>query len=196
MFGYYADDIGELTLDDSISFSGWINFVQGAVDGRMLIGYFNKAARSADVKGEYKGNPPHQFLGIELMDQTKIGYSFTAVCSPRQDVSFEKRGATFIPDRIKRPFSFFYDPNAASAGRITVTLGEHQFTADLTSEQRKIGATFDRFGLLNPRKGGKYVDVYLNDLTYVARLPSNIKPKFHKQEIVVVPYPRDGRLYK
>jgi hypothetical protein len=196
LHGYYADDIGQLTLDDPISFSGWINFVEGAVDGRMLIGYFNREARIADIQGEYKGNPPHQFIGIEVMDQTRIGYSFTAVCSPRQDIAFEERGPTYIPDRIKRPFSFQYDPAAGNAGKITVTLGADIFSVDLTPEQRKIGATFDRFGLLNPRKGGKYVDVYVDDLTYLAKRPLDFKPKFYQQEIVVVPYPKDGRKYK
>jgi len=196
MHGYYADDVGRLTLDDPISFSGWINFSEGAVDGRMLFGYFNHEAKMADVEGEYKGNPPHQYLGLEVMDQTQIGYSFTAVCSPRQDISFEKRGPIFIPDRIKRPFSFQYDPDAVQAGRITVTLDTTTFTADLTEEQRKMGASFDRFGILNPRKGGKYVDVYVDDLTYVVKRPEDYKPVHHKQEIVEVPYPPDGRLYK
>ncbi|MDW7679759.1 MAG: hypothetical protein SCK70_04300 [bacterium] len=65
----------------------------------------------------------------------------------------------------------------------------------MTEEQRKIGATFDRFGLLNPRKGGKYVDVYFDDLTYVARRSVDFKPILHRQEIPVVPYPRMGRKY-
>ena len=196
LHGFYADDVGSLTLDDQIRFSGWINFVKGAVDGRMLIGYFNRAARLAEVQGEYKGNPPEQFLGIEIMDQTQIGYSFTAVCSPRQDVAFEQRGPIYIPDRIKRPFSFQYDPNAGTVGRITVTLDTVTFTADLSPEQRSIGATFDRFGLLNPRKGGKYVDVYVDDLSYVVKRPIGYQPVMHKQKIVKVPYPPDGRLFK
>lgn len=196
LHGFYADDIGHLTLDDPISFSGWINFVEGAVDGRMLIGYFNKEVRLADIKGEYKGNPPNQFIGIEIMDQTRIGYSFTAVCSPRQNISFEKRGPIYIPDRIKRHFSFQYDPGAGEAGCITITLGRDTLTAYLTREQRETGSTFDHFGLLNPRKGGKYVDVYFDDLKYVVRRPSNFKPKFHKQKIIVVPYPKFGRKYE
>jgi len=194
--GYYADDIGHLTLEDPIKFSGWINFSEGAVDGRMLIGYFNREAKLADIKGEYKGNPPHQYLGLEVMDQTALGYSFTAVCSPRQEISFEKRGPIFIPDRIKRPFSFSYDPGAGQAGRITVTLDTTSFMADLTNEQRESGASFDRFGILNPRKGGKYVDVYIDDLSYSVRRPKAYKPVIHKQTIIKVPYPPEGREYK
>ena len=130
------------------------------------------------------------------MDQTRFGYNFTAICSPRQDKSFQIRGPIYIPDRIKRPFSFKYDPKKGRAGRITVTLGEESFTADLTPEQRKLGSTFDRFGLLNPRKGGKYVDVYVDDLSYSVKRPKAYKPEFHKQKITVVPYPPDGRLHK
>ncbi|VAX23255.1 hypothetical protein MNBD_IGNAVI01-1753 [hydrothermal vent metagenome] len=132
---------------------------------------------------------------MEIMDQTSLGYSFTAVCSPRQNISFEKRGPIMIPDRIQRTFSFEYDPDAGKAGRITVTLGEDKFTADLTPEQRKMGATFDRFGLLNPRKGGKYVDVYVDDLIYSSRKTKD-KQKWHEQEIIKVPYPKWGRKYK
>jgi len=194
--GYYADDIGKLTLDDLISFSGEVCFPEGAVDGRMLVGYFNKKDKLADIEGEYKGNPPHQFLGLEVMDQTRYGYNFTAVVSPRQDISTESRGPIYIPDRIKRPFSFTYDPDFGEAGRITVSLGEDIFTTDLTKEQRKAGSTFDRFGLLNPRKGGKYVDVYFDDLTYDVRRSADYKPVKHKQKIVKVQYPPLGREYK
>jgi hypothetical protein len=195
LHAFYADDIGKLTLNDPISFSGWINFPEGAVDGRMLLGYFNRDVRLEDIKGEYKGNPPHQFLGLEVMDQTRVGYNFTAVCSPRQNISTEQRGPVYIPDRLKRPFSFKYDPDAGEAGQITVSLGKDTFSVNLTPEQREAGASFDRFGLLNPRKGGKYVDVYVDDLTYVARYPENYKPQNFEQKTVKVPYPNLGRKY-
>ena len=55
--------------------------------------------------------------------------------------------------------------------------------------------TFDRFGLLNIRCGGKYVTVYFDDLTYTARRPSNYKPVEHEQTITHVPYPPNGRKY-
>jgi hypothetical protein len=193
-FGYYADDIGKLTLNDPIKFSGWINFAKGAVDGRMLIGYFNKDKREAPIKGEYKGNPPNQFLGIEIMDQTSLGYTFTAVCSPEQKISFEKRGPIIIPDQIRRHFTFDYNPDIGKAGRITVTLDNKSFTADLSSEQRKKGSVFDHFGLLNPRKGGKYVEVYFDDISYSVRRDDS-KVKYHEQKTIKVPYPEWGRKY-
>ena len=161
----------------------------------MLIGYFNKEEKMAPIKGEYKGNPPNQYLGLEVMDQTRVGYNFTAVCSPKQTIASEVRGPIFIPDRIQREFVFKYDPDEGEAGRITVTLGDDVFSVNLTPEQRKVGATFNRFGLLNPRKGGKYVDVYYDDLSYSSR-KSDSERERHQQEIIEVPYPKWGRKYK
>jgi hypothetical protein len=129
------------------------------------------------------------------MDQTRYGYNLAAVCSPRQDKSFEVRGPVMIPDRIQKPFNFEYDPTAGAHGRVTVTFSGETWAVDLTEEQRKIGAKFDRFGLLNPRKGGKYVDVYFDDLKYSSRKAAK-KVKRHEQETIFVPYPPEGRLHK
>jgi len=160
----------------------------------MLIGYFNKELKMAPIKGEYKGNPPHNFLGLEVMDQTKNGYNLTTVVSPRQDISEEKRGPIIIPDRISRPFTFEYDPAAGKFGRVTVQFDNETFSYDLKEEQRKTGSNFDRFGLVNPRKGGKYVDVYFDDLIYSSRIPKE-KTEKHKQETIIEPYPEGGRKY-
>ena len=92
-------------------------------------------------------------------------------------------------------FTFNYNPEEGESGRITVTLGDDTFTANLTKDQRELGSTFDRFGLLNPRKGGKYVDVYIDDLKYSSRKPKE-KVEWHNQEIIKVPYPPWGRLYQ
>ena len=82
----------------------------------------------------------------------------------------------------------------ADLGRISVSLGNDNFSYDLTEEQRKTGSKFNRFGLLNPRKGGKYVDVYIDDLIYSSRIPRD-KTERHKKEVVKEPYPRGGRKY-
>lgn len=193
--GFYATDIGEMSLEDPIKFSGRISFTEGAVDGRMLIGYFNKEEKMAPVQGEYKGNPPNQYLGLEVMDQTAQGYNLTAVCSPRQNISTEKRGPIIIPDRIARKFTFDYNPSAGKYGRIIVTLDNDKFSYDLTAEQRKTGSKFTRFGLLNPRKGGKYVDVFFDDLVYSSRIPKEMTKKY-QQEIIKEPYPFGGRKYR
>ena len=57
-----------------------------------------------------------------------------------------------------------------------------------------MGAAFDRFGLLNPRKGGKQVDLYFDDLKYSSRKAKD-KVEWHKQKIIKVSYPPLGRKY-
>ena len=54
----------------------------------------------------------------------------------------------------------------------------------------------DYFGLLNPRKGGKYVDVYIDDLTYDVKRSKDFKVIKHEQKIIKVSYPPEGREYK
>ena len=158
----------------------------------MLFGYFNKNEYIKKINGEYKGDPPPQFLGLEVLDQTRYGYNFSAVCSPQKDIATAHRGPIYIPDRIRRNFTFEYVPNKGDDGRITVILGEDKFEVDLTAEQRKMGSTFDHFGLLNPRKGGKSVDVYIDDIEYLTRNSdtNNVEQKYTK-----VPYPAWGRKY-
>jgi len=40
LHGYYADEVGRLTLDDPIRFAGKITFIEGSTDAGMFFGYF------------------------------------------------------------------------------------------------------------------------------------------------------------
>ena len=89
-----------------------------------------------------------------------------------------------------------YDPKANSGvGRIVAKLDDEQFVLDLTPDMRQAGATFDHFGLSSVRQGGKWVTVYLDDLTYTARRPADYKPVRHEQKVTTVPYPPGGRKF-
>ena len=87
-----------------------------------------------------------------------------------------------------------YDPAANNGvGRITFALDDEQTTLDLTPEQRKAGAVFDRFGITNVRRGGKHVDMYFDDLTYTSGRSKSDGPIRYKQNTVTYPYPPHGR---
>lgn len=189
--GYYGAEIGELTLEDRISFSGSVYFVDGGPDGQSFLGYFNKDEKMAPIEGEHNGHPLNQSMGIQIADSSSIGYRFSALCSPTFKLAGMADGPIFLP-REKKRFTFDYDPSAGS-GRITVTLEQEKFTMDLTPEMRKQGAKFDRFGLTNVRRGGKYNVIYYDDLTYTARRPAGYKPVKHEQKTVTIPYPEGGR---
>jgi hypothetical protein len=194
--GYYADEVGRLTLDDPISFSGNICFVNGGTDAGMFFGYFNAQEKMKPITDPRAGSPLDDMIGIVVDGPTRIGYYFTALCSPKREVASEKNGPVFLPTAATHPFTFSYDPQAnGGVGRITVTLDQETFALDLTPEQRAAGAVFDRFGLANVRAGGKYVTLYLDDLTYTARRPAGYRPVRHEQQVTTVPYPRGGRKY-
>jgi len=202
LHGYYADDVGRLTLDDPIRFSGRISFIEGSTDAGMYFGFF----RAEDEKRELPPNrivkssgwPQPNTLGVVIDGPGQIGWYFMPVCTAATRELFRNNTSTvFLPTRKPRAFAFDYDPQANNnVGRITVTLdGEPPFTLDLTPAQRKAGATFDRFGLMSFRRGGKFSTLYFDDLTYTTRWPADAPPVRHEQKITTVQYPPGGRKY-
>lgn len=198
LHGYYADDVGRLTLEDPIHFSGKTSFIEGSTDAGMFVGFF----RAEDEKRVLPPNsrvtgatgwPQPNVLGVVVDGPARIGWWFipTVTASDRK-LSRKTDGTLFLPTRTQRTFAFDYDPRAnKGVGRVTVTLdGETPFTLDLTPEQRKAGATFDRFGLTSFRRGGKFTTIYFDDLTYTTRRPADAPPVRHEQKITTVPYPR------
>jgi hypothetical protein len=219
MHAFYADDIGKLSLDDPISFEGELAFVDGATDGDVCIGYFNKQQRMATFTGGVRDYPPDLAqqkggrrnihlgfdsraaqlpgtLGLTIGGPTRIGFNLNAFCTPTLATSHAIAGPVIHPDRKRRHFTFAYDPAANNGvGRITATLDSESFVLDLTPEMRAAGASFDHFGISSIRQGGKWVTIYLDDLKYTARRPANYTPVRHEQKTTIVPYPEGGRRY-
>ncbi len=196
LHGYYADDIGRLTLDDPISFSGQIAFTAGGTDAGMAFGYFNKISRMAELTDPESGAPLPQTMLLEIEGPTRIGYYLSAQLSPTRTLASHSEGPIFVPTGEKHHFTFDYDPSANNGvGQITMSIDNEAHTLDLTPQQRAAHVTFDRFGLLNIRRGGKYVTVYLDDLRYTARRPADYRPRQYEQTITHVPYPPNGRKY-
>ena len=196
LHAYYADDIGELTLNDPIAFSGQIAFTAGGTDAGMMFGYFNSKDATVELKDAESGAPMPQTMVLAIEGPTRIGYQFSAQLALTRQLSSHTDGPVFVPDGTKHPFTFKYDPYAnKGVGRIMMSIDDVVHSVNLTPEQRSAGAKFNRFGLLNIRRGGKYVTVYLDDLNYTARHPQGYQPKRHDQAAVHVPYPENGRKY-
>jgi hypothetical protein len=196
LYAYYADDVGELTLDDPISFSGQIAFTAGGTDAGMMFGYFNDKDVKVELKDAESGAPMPQTMVLAIEGPTRIGYQFSAQLAPTRQLASHSDGPIFVPDGKKRPFTFKYDPKENNGvGRITVSIDDVVHKLDLTPQQRAAGTKFNRFGLMNIRRGGKYVTVYFDDLSYTARRPKDYRPMQHEQAIVHVPYPENGRKY-
>jgi hypothetical protein len=197
---YYGDDVGELTLDDPISFSGTICFTDGMTDAAAYFGYFNRdnQVEKFDKARSDVFSPVANTMGVTIADSSAVGYYFTPQVTSADREVVRKSCEIFRPDRHRRRFAFDYDPKGnGGTGRVTVTLDGREHVLDLTPQQRKAGARFDRFGLANVRSGGHSVELYLDDLTYTARRDPDARPKFIPQTSVEVPYPHEqaGRRY-
>jgi hypothetical protein len=200
--GYYAVDIGKLTLEDPIRFSGSVAFTNGGTDAGMCIGYFNTADKMKPFRredGGEAGAPLPNWMGCAIEGPTRIGYFFSAQISPKdRSRAGNTDGPVFIPDGKRHRFTFEYDPAFNdNVGRMRMTFDDgKEYLYNLSKEQRAAGATFDRFGLLNLRRGGKHVEVYYDDLTFTRRgSGQEASLAKHQEKRVRVPYPKGGRKY-
>jgi hypothetical protein len=194
--GYYADDIGKLTLDDPISFSGQVCFTADSTDSGMQIGYFSakSAMGQCDPHKPFRSIP--NSIGVQIEGSAGSGKQFMPQINTGKNTGTAKGGISFNPTKQRHTFNFQYDPTANNnIGRIVLSLDGKTSTLDLSAKQRAEGAHCDHFGVANLRAGGKFVVVYFDDLTYTARRPTEYRRVFHKQEVVKVPYPAGGRKY-
>ncbi len=192
LFSYYADDVGKLTLEDPISFSGSICFTDGMTDAAAYFGYFRREGQTRVFAAEDPdaGFPLKNMLGIAIADSSAVGYYLKPLVSGADGKRASQNCGVFLPDRRRRHFTFRYDPQAnAGVGRVTITLDGTEHAFDLTPELRESSATFDRFGLANVRQGGHSVQFYLDDLTYTARRDPDHRREFVPQSTVEAAYP-------
>src|SRR5262249_23718976 len=83
-------------------------------------------------------------------------------------------------DGTRYTWTLTYDPEAnAGTGRFTFSIqgqrATHEafegktFSVDLPDGYRQVGATFDRFGMMNMQKSGNPVSIYFDDLAFEGR---------------------------
>lgn len=160
-FGYFADRIGPLTLEDRLEARGKVVLLVGAPDSDMHFGWFNSTN---------KIKPPSvagNFLGIHVGGPTRIGHYFQpAFATSAGTRGGAKAGPILTPNQIY-DWSILYDPEANQGdGSIRVSLGKESVSVDLKPGQKSEGALFDRFGLFTDTIGGQMVKLYLDDLHY------------------------------
>lgn len=162
-YGYYADKVGPLSLDDRLEASGRVVLTVGAPDSDMFLGWFNSANK--DRPPVYSGH----FLGVHVGGPTRVGHYFhPAFTTGKGTKGMAEKGPVLVPGKVHE-WSLVYDP-AAEGGRgsIRVTLGDESVTHTLKAGQRAEGARFDRFGLVTSDIGGQIVRIHLDDLKYTA----------------------------
>lgn len=178
VYGYYADRVGPLSLDDRLEASGTLVLNVGMPDSGMYLGWFN----STD-----KENAPAQagnFVGIHVGGPTKVGHYFlpayaTAKTTPIERVGVRQhpanasvergQGPVVAPQKVF-PWKLVYDPAGnGGKGAIEAALGKDSVILPLKDGDKAKGARLDRFGLFTTHRGGSFVRIYFDDLKYTVR---------------------------
>ena len=82
-----------------------------------------------------------------------------------------KAGPVLVPHKVFQ-WKLVYDPAAnGGSGAIEATLGDQSVTLPLKNGDKAKGAAFDRFGLFTTHRGGSYLKLFLDDLTYTEKSP-------------------------
>lgn len=166
-YGYYADKVGPLSLDDRLEASGRVVLQVGAPDADMYLGWFN---------GKEKEKGPTEaghFLGVHVGGPTRVGHYFhPAFVTAKGTKGVAPTGPVLGPGKVY-DWSLVYDPTAEGGlGAIQVTLGQESVTHVLKKGIKGQGAMFDRFGLFTSTIGGQVVKIYLDVLRYTAARPA------------------------
>lgn len=160
---FYADQIGHLTMDHALEASGKVTMIRASADSAVLIGWLNAET--------YIGAPPSNFVGIMVEGPSRIGHYFRPVYANAEGQSeIMNTGPVIKPSSTSHQWRLSYTPDANSGnGQITVTFNDETVSLNLKSGIRKTGANFNRFGILTFQRGGHFVDIYLDDITYTVQ---------------------------
>ena len=158
--GYYADQIGHLTMDDTLEASGKVAMLRASADSATLIGWFNSET--------HIGAPPSSFIGIMVEGPSRIGHYFRPVYANAEGHhEIMKTGPVIKPAHTSHQWRLSYAPDANDGnGQITVTFNDKTVSLNLKPGVRAGGAVFDRFGMLSFQRGGHFIDIYFDDLSY------------------------------
>ena len=162
-FGYYADRVGPLNLQQRMEARGKVRLVTAGPDSDMYLGWFNSASKDKNAGDETN------FVGIHVGGPTRIGHYFIPVCGTAKGTRAKvDRGPVLTPGMLFE-WSLVYEPTASNGnGEMRVTLGKESVTLTLKKGQKAEDATLDRFGLFTSTAGGQMVKIYLDDLSYTA----------------------------
>jgi hypothetical protein len=164
-WGYYADKVAPLSLDDRMEAHGKVVMVVGGPDADMCFGWFHtdNGPESPDKVG--------QFLGIHVGGPTRVGHYFQPVFTVKENLGGRAEKSPLMRAGRTDNWSLLYDPAANNGnGAITATLGGESVTLDLKPGQKAAAkaARFDHFGMFSISSGGQIVKLYLDDLSYTA----------------------------
>lgn len=177
LYAYYGDRVGPLSLDDRLEASGRVVLNVGPPDSGIYFGWFNGTEK------EFSPTQAGNFVGIKVGGPTKVGHYFLPAYATKKTTPIERvgvrqhaetvsidkgTGPVFVPQKVYA-WKVVYDPAGnRGKGTIEAALGNESTTLILNDGDKQKGAVLDRFGLFTTHRGGSFVRIYFDDLTYTA----------------------------
>ncbi|MBI84427.1 MAG: hypothetical protein CMJ81_14630 [Planctomycetaceae bacterium] len=178
---WYGKVIDQKSLDDALSASGTLCVLDAQsitgwqTSANIFVGWFTANDRDLIWR-------PRNFIGFRLQSSNEpdgcvvelsygtsewqAGGAFVnAVGGVQQENVRDLETDQMLripPDGSTHRWSFRYDP--AGAGEMVFTFDGNETRLKLGDEHRKIGATFDRFGIFPSRIPGRHIVAYFGDL--------------------------------
>lgn len=167
----YGARLASLTLDGPLVARGRVAMLRGVTDSTASIGFYHSqfSLQSSPAQDQ---SIPMDYLGINIEGPSSEGFFFYPVYRLHGGASRalgggSSRAPRIYPDRRPRDWFLEYDPDAAGgSGCITVGLDGETCRLELEPGHKRIGASFDRFGICTPWIDGNSVTVYFDDLVY------------------------------
>lgn len=159
----YGTPVGPLSLNDELKACGKLCLCAASADSAILLGWFNSLT--------HIGAPPANFVGILIEGPSRIGHYVRPVYGTSEDQkAIQDTGPIIRPDGKPHSWTVHYSPQGNQGrGRISATLDGQPVVLDLPEGARKGNAAFDRFGFLSWHRGGHFVEMYFDDVSYTAR---------------------------
>jgi hypothetical protein len=162
---YYGDRLRPLTLERPLKASGRVVLRRGVTDSSVLIGFFH-STESLRISQAQASGFPENFLGAAIEGPSREGFLFYPVYAVDRDGeaaqgSRDPGCPRIYPDGVSHAWTLEY-----ADGILTVALDGRAVSLPMSPEHRKLGARFDRFGLVTTHIDGNGQEVYFDDLTY------------------------------
>lgn len=155
----YGSPVQPLNLDSPLRMSGKVTLRAAASDSALAIGWYSAA--------DLPGGPPANCLGVLVEGPSAVGHYFRPLAAGSQGATFwAERGPVILPDAQTHTWSFAYGPEGTNGGTLQVTLDEETYSVPLPEDIRSQGAAFDHFGVFSWLRGGHFVEMYFDDLTF------------------------------
>lgn len=163
----YGAELDTLDLEKPLRASGTVALLRAHSDSSVLFGFFNSKESMKTSGGNF--SIPENFLGISTDGPSSEGFFFSPTygTADEREYGYARDGQPRIyPDAKPRRWSLEYSPEGN--GTITVTLDGRSVVLKLRPEHRRLGATFDRFGIITTHLDGNGQEIYFDDLTFTA----------------------------